>query len=431
MTGNLGVAFRRLWLVTAAANLGDGLLAAGLPVLLVGVTPAPSAAAGLQGALMLPMLRRAVPAGIRADRVGPRGVLQVANAIRAGILLVLAVAVGWVGVGVGLVYLAAVMYGAGEVLVDTTAETAVPGVVGRGEVSRAHSRLIATQMVGNNAVGAPVGAVLAAVGGVPALALPGLLFAGAAAVAGRMPRPASLVVEEAEVVGQLEGPRQGEAAAPHARLRDEVLLGARVVRRDPLLRRMAGASAAMNLGNSAFFGVLVLLVIGPIGLPASAYGILLAVLAGGGVVGAAIADRVHRLLGYRRTLVLACALTVVGMVVLGTARGPLAAGLGVVLTAVPGMVWNVTTRVVRQVHLPVAVLGRVSSVVRLMALCAAPAGAVIGGAVAEAHGVAAVTWVALASGLVALALLIAIPAERMPAVEVDPQQAERERVDAK
>ena len=416
MTGNLGVAFRRLWVVTAAANLGDGLLAAGLPVLLVGVTTSPSAAAGLQVALMLPMLLLAVPAGILADRVGPRGVLQVANAIRAGILLVLAVAVGWVGVGVGLVYLAAVMYGAGEVLVDTTAETAVPGVVGRGEVSRAHSRLIATQMVGNNAVGAPVGAVLAAVGGVPALALPGLLFAGAAAVAGRMPRPASLVVEEAEVVGQAEDAGEVEA---RARLRDEVLLGARIVRRDPLLRRMAGASAAMNLGNSAFFGVLVLLVIGPIGLPASAYGILLAVLAGGGVVGAAIADRVHRLLGYRRTLVLACALTVVGMVVLGTARGPLAAGLGVVLTAVPGMVWNVTTRVVRQVHLPVAVLGRVSSVVRLIALCAAPAGAVIGGAVAEAHGVAAVTWVALVAGIVSLGMLVRIPEALMPALPVD------------
>ena len=39
---------------------GDGLLAAGLPVLLVGVTTSPSAAAGLQVALMLPMLLLAV-----------------------------------------------------------------------------------------------------------------------------------------------------------------------------------------------------------------------------------------------------------------------------------------------------------------------------------------------------------------------------------
>ena len=403
MINGLGRPFARLWGVTAAANLGDGLLVAGLPVLLTTITTSPSAAAALQVALMGPMLLLALPAGILADRVGPRGVLLVVNLLRAGVLAVLCILIMWQGLTLAVIYLAAVAFGAGEVLVDTTAETAVPGVVARADVGRAHSRLIGTQMVGNNAVGAPIGAVLAVASGGLALGMPGLLFGLAALVARGLP---------ARAPAHPSGTRSDARTA----WREELTLGAKVVRRDGLLLRMAAASAVMNVGNNAFFGVLVLLVIGPIGLPASAYGVLLAVLAAGGVVGAAIADRVHRWLGYRRTLIGAAALTGLGMVLLGTARGPVMAGVGMVGLALPGMVWNVTTRVVRQVHLPVAVLGRVSSVVRTIALCATPAGAILGGAVAEAHGVAAVTWVALATAVVATGLLASIPARLVPPV---------------
>jgi MFS family permease len=126
-----GAGFRRLWVSAGASNLADGVLFAGLPVLATKVTDSPALIAGVAIALMGPMALLALPAGVVADRFDRRRVLVVANLARVvGIAAVLA-AVLLGELHLAAIYAVAVIAGGSEILVDTTAQTAVPGLVDR------------------------------------------------------------------------------------------------------------------------------------------------------------------------------------------------------------------------------------------------------------------------------------------------------------
>jgi MFS family permease len=178
--------------------------------------------------------------------------------------------------------------------------------------------------------------------------------------------------------------------------------------------RTSAANAIMNLGNGAAWSVMILLVIGPLGLPRSSFGLLLTMLAAGGLVGAAVADPLARRVGIKRTLIGAPLVTSAGYLVVAGATGAAQAVAGVALMASSGMAWNVTSRVARQRHVEAAVLGRVTAALRLVSLAIMPFGAVLGGLIAEAAGV---RWaVAVPGGLavVAAAIFVSIPASLFP-----------------
>lgn len=239
--------FRRLWASTAAANLADGVLLAGLPVLATTVTTAPALVAGVQVALMLPMALCALPSGVLADRHDRRLLLMGANAGRAiglgVVLMMLGLAVAGQGADWRLVaiYAAAALAGSTEILADSAAETAVPGLVGRAGLEKAHSRLVGTQVVLNDAVGAPIGSWLATIGFGWALAIPAALYA----VAGLVVRPLRLPT----------APSAGEGGATTSSVQNDIRAGTSFVWDHGLLRRMALGNMAMNLGNTAFFAV--------------------------------------------------------------------------------------------------------------------------------------------------------------------------------
>jgi MFS family permease len=67
---------------------------------------------------------------------------------------------------------------------------------------------------------------------------------------------------------------------------------------------------------------------------------------------------------------------------------------------------NIVVITLRQTIVPNALLGRVTSVYRFLAIGAAPVGALLGGLIARGFGLTAPFWVA-AIGLVALAIGIA------------------------
>jgi MFS family permease len=388
-TANAG--FRRLWASAGASNLADGVLFAGLPVLAVQVTDSPALIAGVTVALMLPMAALALPAGVIADRFDRRQVLVVANLVRVlGLTAVLAAVLAG-ELRLAAIYAVAAITGGSEILVDTTAQTAVPGLVDREALEGANAKLGGTQVVMNHAVGAPVGSFLAGMGAGAAFGVPALLFAVAAVLVRRLPlaRPA-------------RGPRTGR---PFATLRTDVRGGTRYLLEHALLRRLALVNGFSNLGNTAFGAVFVLLVVGPLELPAAAYGWFLAAIAVGGVAGSLVASPVLKAFGHATTIKLASLLAVGTYALASTTSSPwvMAAAAGVL--GVISMVWNVGTRVLRQTLVPDALLGRVTATMALVALVATPLGGILGGLVAEVAGVRAAGGLAVAANLVALVLL--------------------------
>jgi MFS family permease len=385
-----GTGFGRLWTSTGAANLGDGILLAGLPVLATTVTTSPAAVSGVTVALMLPMVLSALPAGAVADRCDRRRVLVAGNLVRAVALGALAVLVAAVDVRLAVVYLAALVAASSEVLVDTTAQAAVPGLVPDARLDGANARLMATQVVGNHAVGAPLGAALAGAGAV-VLFVPSVALYAVAAVA---------------AVRLRLGPARAVAARPRAAaLRHEVAAGLAFLRTNAVLRRLAVANALSNLGNTAFGAVAVLFVIGPLGSPASAFGLLLAALAAGGLAGGFVAERLLRRTGPATGIRGGFAGSIVAYTIVVTTTDLAVVAAACVLLGATSMLVNVAARTLRQRLVPDGLLGRVTASMAAVALVATPVGALLGGLVAELVDVRAAGGLAVASNLAALALL--------------------------
>ena len=82
----LGGTFGRLWAAVTVSGLGDGVRAGALPLLAAFLTRSPAQIAGVSFAQALPWLLFGLPSGAMADRLDRRGVLIVADVVRAVIM---------------------------------------------------------------------------------------------------------------------------------------------------------------------------------------------------------------------------------------------------------------------------------------------------------------------------------------------------------
>jgi MFS family permease len=369
---SLGRNFLKAMVASGFANLADGVLWVALPLLAVQLTRSPILIAGITVAARLPWLLAPV-AGAFADRLDRRQSMVRVNLVRFVLLGGLALAVAVDLANLPMLYAVALLLGVGETLFDTSAQSLLPAVVDRDDLSRANSRLFAVELVANTFVGPPLGGLLAAAGlalalGVPAAAY--LVGAGCLAL----------------IVGSFRAAGAGPAGS--TRLRDEVAEGTRFVWRHPVLRPLAIMLGAQNMAFSAAFSVFVLFAVapGPMGLSKAGYGVLTATLGVGSLLGSWLAVRVERRLGRVRTLVLSILLNGISLVVpvvtalvvpIGAAM--LAGGAGIVF-------WNVITVSLRQRITPDRLLGRMNASYRLVGWGTMPLGAALGGALAEALG---------------------------------------------
>src|SRR5262249_51738689 len=158
-----------------------------------------------------------------------------------------------------------------------------------------------------------------------------------------------------------------------------------------LLRSMTLMTAAANVFWSAWLAVLVVYVVapGPVGLTPAGYGVLLAAMAVGGLVGATAVEPLRRRLGDWWGL----AGDVVGTVLLIgtpalTAR-PILIGISMFIGGAGSVMWRVIAAVVRQRLAPPDMLGRVYSASRVVSWGVLPLGAALGGLLAQFAGVRA------------------------------------------
>src|SRR4029453_96439 len=156
----LGRNFNKAMVASGFANLADGVLWVALPLLAVRLTRSPLLIAGITVAARLPWLLAPV-AGAFADRLDRRQSMVRVNLVRFVLLGGLALAVAVDLATLPMLYLVAVLLGVGETLFDTSAQSLLPAVVGRDELTRANSRLFAVELVANTFIGPPLGGLLA------------------------------------------------------------------------------------------------------------------------------------------------------------------------------------------------------------------------------------------------------------------------------
>lgn len=369
--GRLGAPYWRLWGASGLSNLADGILKVALPLVAIQFTQSPSLIAGLAFALTLPWLVFALPAGALADRFDRRRIMLGANMLRA-LMLGLLVAAVVVDLGsIWLLYAVALGMGIAETLYDTSAQSILPQLVDRNQLSRANGRLYAAELTANQFIGPPLGGLLAAVGAAAAFATPAGLWVCALGVL--------LLVR-----GNFRIAREEPTT-----MRADIVEGLRFLAGHRILRTMAVMTGGFNFASTAAFAVLVLFAVGPtsaMGLSEAAFGVLLTTTAAGSLVGSFIAERIEQRLGRSRSL----ALTILtGAPLIGApalTSNPYIIGAAFFIGGISIVLANVIMVSLRQRITPDRLLGRVNSGYRLVAWGTMPLGAAVGGLLAELFG---------------------------------------------
>ncbi|NEB94681.1 MFS transporter [Streptomyces bauhiniae] len=371
--GKLSVGFGRLWAAQTVSSLGDGVSHAALPLLALSLTRDPMALAVVTAAGTLPWVLFGVLGGALVDRWDRRRAMWVTDVARAVLLAVPAVAAALDVLSIALLAAVAFLLGLGGLFFDTASSAYLPDLLGRDTVllERANSRLRGAQTAASGFVGPPVGSALLVVGRAVPLLADAVSFVVSAVLVRSLPAVPRPV------------PLGGESLLRQARA------GASYVFGDRLLLGLALRPAVGNVAFLAVETVLALFAHDRLGVGAFGFGLLLTAEAAGGLLGAGVASFLGRRLGTGAAL--SCTAVVEGLAVLGLAVAPDAYVAGLAL-AVCGAGMGATMVLgpsLRQAVVPGHLMGRVASTSRMLAMCAAPFGAFLGGWLATAYGVRA------------------------------------------
>ncbi|MGW4471974.1 MFS transporter [Nonomuraea sp. NPDC004354] len=367
----MGRSFRYLLAATTSANLADGVLLTGAPLLAITLTRDPALVSLAGVATTLPWLLLALHAGALADRGDRRRIMVVTAWARAVALAGTAVAVAMDALSLPLLLAILLVSGACEVFNDTAAQSVLPMVVGKDDLGRANGHIVAARTIGNSFVGAPVAGFLVALAPAALFGAPALLYTAAGLL----------------LLG-MRG-RHRSATVSTAPLRQDIATGLRYLVRDRTVRDLAVAAGVMNMCSSAYLSVFVLWAVGEesvIGMTAGQYGAVLTVLAVGAIAGSLLAHRTARRFGEGRTLVILW--TVNGLSLLLPVLVPTVPSVYVtgVLLGATSAAGNVLVVSFRQRIIPEELLGRVNSAYRLIGMGGNPLGAALGGVVGGVAG---------------------------------------------
>ncbi|MDV9178013.1 MFS transporter, partial [Streptomyces sp. W16] len=336
-----------------------------------------------------------LPAGVWADRLRRRPLLIAADLVRAALLLTIPAAALLDVLSLPQLYVVALLVGLGTVLFDVTHMSYVPSLVGREHVIPAVSGLEATQSSAT-AVGPPLGGLL-----VQWLSAPPVVLANALGYLG-----------SALFLGAIRHHEQRKPRDPGRRILPDIKEGLVLVRDRPALRALAAAGFLIVLGETAWLAVQPVFLVRELGLSSFGYGLVLAVGAVGGLLGAGLAGRLAAAFDTTRLLRGSVVLTAAPMALLPLAHADwrmLLYGTGTFLGYAGMGVYNVTQVGLRQLLCPEELRGRMNATMRFLMWGAMPLGGILGGFVGESLGIRTELWTT-----VVVMALAAFPVWRVP-----------------
>lgn len=375
--------FRLLWAGQAVSALGSQISFVAYPLLALATTGSPAKAGIVGFAFNIPVALLALPAGALADRVNRKHLMIAADAVRALALasLALAIALAADAVPFALIVVVAFIDGTGFVVTYTAERGAVRQLVEPELLGEAVARNEA-RMFGAMLAGPPLG---------------GLLFGLGRAI----PFLADAVSYVASVISKLliSADFQDVRIDSDPRSARE---GLRWVWERPFFRYCSLLFAG---SNPLFTGLYLLIVVVAKsgGASSAAVGVMLAIAAAGGLLGAMLAPRLQRRLSPRMALIgesWAMALGIPLMLVTDDALV-----LGIIMAAIE-LITPVTNSIVvafRVALTPDRLQGRVQAASTLISFCAGWTGPLVVGLLLQHAGTSA-TILALAGWAALLAV---------------------------
>jgi MFS family permease len=390
----LGRDWRLLWTASAVSTVGDGAFLAVLPLLAATMTSDPRLVAGVTAWGTLPWLLAALPAGALVDRMDARRAMTSVQLVQGVLVASLAAATMAHAGRLAVLYAVAFAVGVAETMAKVAAQKLVPAVVSADRLEQANGTQNATMFAALGFVGPLVGTTLFTV------ATPLPFWADVATYA-----------LSAVLVARIAAPTRPSVTAARRALRREILDGLHWLARHRLLRTLSLLSGVANFANYLAQATLVLFARERLGLGHLGYGLLLALMATGGIAGSLASRRILARFGGRAVVVGTIFSTPTALIAIGLfARDLVTMAVLASVTTVGASLWNVASGSLRQRSVPAEILGRVTSVGLLLAWGAQPLGAVASGLVAGWFGLAA-PWL-IAGGIRLAAALLALPTLR-------------------
>lgn len=394
--------FRRLWAGDAAAQFATMTGLTILPLipiqhlgagpLTVGVlTAAETFGFGVVG----------LPAGVWVDRWDKRRLMLVAAACRA--VLFASITTAW---ALGLLTVAhllvvAVTASVCAVFFDLSYQSLLPSLIDDEELVAGNAKLTATQSAAFTTGPVLAGGLVQAVG-----------LMASTAVLGMAHTLSALSVWRIRTKGGRPGQRR-----PMGR---EITEGWRFVAEHSHLRPIMAFTAAVNLFGGAQTAVLVLFLVRDAGLSAFQLGAIFTTGGVGGLVAAAVTQRLAAGIGDARVLVLLPSLAYpTGLCLVVAPVGPIGLALAVAAYCAigfAGVAYNVIQIAYRQRICPSGLIGRVNATMRAATWTPITLGALAGGALAQTATPGVVVLVSAAGSAVAPLILLRSPLARVRAL---------------
>jgi predicted MFS family arabinose efflux permease len=386
--------FIRLWAATTVSMFGSFVTRTALPFAAILVLGAGAGeVAILRSAELVAGLALGLIAGAWVDRLRRRPILIWADLGRAVLLGTIPVASAFGGLT--LVHLVVVAFGAAVLTTffDTADRAFLPTIIGRGRLVEANATLTGSSSAAEF-VGFGVGGWLVQILTAPiAIAIDAVSFLVSAVLLGG--------IRDAE-----PPPRPPEQRPSVV---NEIREGLRLTLRDPILRPLALADAAVA-GFWGVFGAVYLVFATEIGFEPGVIGMIAAIGGLSSLAGATFAGRAVRRLGVARFFIGTMVLVTIGNAFIALTPDATILGLACLLAQQllsdsSLTAFDVVAVSIRQATVDDRELGRVVASFHTLAMATMLLGTVIGGLVAELVGVRAALVVAASGGPVAIAIL--------------------------
>lgn len=393
--------FRMLWIAQVFSLVGTWAQTVGAQWFLTVESGRPELVALVQTANSLPVLLLALPAGALADVLDRRRMLIVVQTGMAVVAVALAVdtLTGHLGTAALLAFTAAL--GAGVALTGPALQATVPDLVPRAELPIAAAlNGVAVNLA--RAIGPAIGGLLVALAGV------GWTFAFNAV---------SYLVF---VIALLRLPSTPPRLDPEP-FSDAMRLAVGYVRASPALLRVLARTALWVLPASALWALLPVVASSRLKLNSTGYGILLAALGIGAIIGAWQLGRIRTRLSSTVLLVLAAAAYALALVVLALGRST---PIAMVVLVLAGAGWTAvlaTLMATAQLILPAWIRARALAIYLLVFMGGQAVGSFVWGALA---GLVSTEVSLLTAAAVLLVGLATLPILRLPdASRLDPSHS--------
>ena len=385
----LGRDFGKLWTAAAFSNLADGIGRTAVPLIATTLTRDPLAISVITALAFVPWLLFGLPAGMIVDRFDRRLIMAIANVLRFGVALWLAILTATGGLELWALFVGTLVFGLGETLFDNATNAVIPGVVTRPQLDRANGRMQAAQITIDMFVAQPIAGVLFAI----SLALP--LWIGSAGylvpivlalllpVAAARPLREDARVPDADAPDVAAGAVAEPVPAPQASSKTSAREALSYLWHHKYLRAMTLYTSLVGSALSFAQAATLLYFLDDLGVKEYAIGFVTAGIGVGALFGSLVAPRLVERFGRGRVMLGANVGAAIGLDLTGLAPEVFSASIAYAFGAFSISVWNVPWGALRQQIVPARLFGRVLGIIRTLTWGMFPIATVLGGWAAQ------------------------------------------------